>query len=131
MDSLPIAGFLALGFFGGFLCYGFLSHWFRLLLMSLGKHPPKTAAPDARARRGATVFLSLHPVTWLIVLGLPWGLYRLTVSPPSLRWLLFIAVALFGLLLPALIGVIAVKRILAKKRRAAIVDPDANRSRPL
>jgi hypothetical protein len=129
MDSLPIARFLALGFFCGFLCYGFLSHWFRLLLMSLGNHPPKAIAPDARARRGATVFLSLHPVTWLIVLGLPWGLYRLTVNPPSLRWLLFIAVALFGLLLPALIGVIAVKRMLAKKR-AGVVNPDANQSRP-
>jgi hypothetical protein len=129
MDSLPIAGFLTVGFFCGFLCYGFFSHWFRLLLMSLGKHPPKEAAPDAGARRGAIVFMSLHPVTWLIVLGLPWGLYRLTVNPPPLRWLLFIAVALFGLILPALIGVVAVKRLVAK-RRGSIVRPDANQSGP-
>ena len=92
----------------------------RLLLMSLGKHPPKEAPPAASARRGAIVFLSPHLVTWLIVLGLPWGLYRLAVDPPSLRWLLFIGVAAVGLMFPAIAGFIAVKRLLAKRRRSVL-----------
>ncbi len=116
MDSLPVAGFLALGFLGGFLCHGFFSHWFRLLLISLGKHPPQDPAPNASVRRGAMGFMLIHPVTWAIVLGLPWGLYRWAVHPPSLRWLSLAIAALIGLTLPATLGFVAVKRMIAREQ---------------
>jgi hypothetical protein len=126
MAHLPIYAFPLLGLFSGILCFGLLSHWSRLVMAALGKRQLKEARASAGARKSAAVFVAVHPFTWALVLGAPWGIFRVLMRPPPLPWLLFSIAVVVGVLLPAIIGIVAAMRLASAARRRAAVSKQTN-----
>ena len=97
MNSIPAIWPLPLGILVGLACGGIVVRWLALFLASIGKFFPKES-PAIRGRSIAPILLStlFHPVPWLIVVGIPYGLIRLVEAPPSAEWLWFLGgVALY------------------------------------
>jgi hypothetical protein len=114
MNSLP-AFFAALpGFLVGLLCVPLITHWIALLLTALGKPDPRRgAAPSGRV--WPTIFTVVHPVPWVLLLGLPFGIHRLIVNTPTPPWLWF-----FGAIATTLIAMTAVGFLFARKVRKQV-----------
>jgi hypothetical protein len=126
MAQLPIYAVPLIGFAAGFVCFGFFSHWLRLVLTAMGKHRYNEPAPDTRQRGGAAAFLLMHPVTWILVVGVPWGIYQLLVDPPSPPWLLFWLAAVIGVTLPGATGAIVMARLIRKAKRRGVAASGSN-----
>jgi hypothetical protein len=98
----------------GLLCAPLATHWIALLLTALGKPDPRREAARS-GRVWPTILTVVHPVPWLVLLGLPFGIYRLIVKTPTAPWLWF-----FGAIATTLIAMIAVGFLFARKVRKQI-----------
>jgi hypothetical protein len=65
----------------------------------------------------ANDFTVVHPVPWLVLLGLPFGIYRLIVNTPAPPWLWF-----FGAIATTLIAMIPVGFLFARKVRKQVTS---------
>ena len=81
MDDLPAYLAILPGFFVGTILLMLVSHWARLLITALGRNPEDDSPPDKHNRRWMLLFSIVHPVPWLLVLGLPWLLYQAASEP--------------------------------------------------
>lgn len=115
---MNIPSFLAVfpGFLAGNIAWLAVSHWLRLLFAAVG-NAPEAAQPGYRkqgAPKGAVwamVFSVLHPVTWLLLVGVPYGLHRLVTAPPRAGWLWFWAGAALALVLISVLAIVTVVKI--------------------
>src|ERR1700735_2352952 len=89
MNDLP--SFLAIlpGAMAGAACGLFLNHWLRLVLESFGKYPKTLPTTQPRSRRWPTVFSILHPVPWLLIVGIAVGTHKLLHEHAAAGWLWF------------------------------------------
>ena len=78
------------GLLAGSLCLSLVTHWITLLLSGWRRNPIDAPLPTT-GRVWARVFTAVHPVPWLLLLGLPYGTYRLLTDPPTAGWLWFFA----------------------------------------
>jgi hypothetical protein len=94
----PVIGF-ALGALVSALIYGPVVRWLTSLIRNL-----VSAEGRRETRRRGTwklllIFVTLHPVPWLFILGVPFVMYQLVRSPLHLLWLWMIVGGAVGAVL--------------------------------
>ena len=91
--------------------------------MAGGDKSQKTEKPTERrkkkAREDGQVVKSPEIVPWLLVLGIPYGLYRIISDPPSPGWLWFFGGIVFSISFIFLLSTLALR-----KQRALIARED-------
>ena len=90
------------GLLAGSLCLSLVTHWITLLLSGWRRNPIDAPLPTT-GRVCAHVLTVVHPVPWLLLLGIPYGTYRLLTNPPTAGWLWF-----FAGMLTAIVGTLVV-----------------------
>ena len=83
------------GLFAGSLCCSLATHWLALLLSGWRRNPIDAPLPTT-GRVWARVFTVIHPVPWLLLVGIPYGIYRFLTNPPPAGWRWFFAGVLVG-----------------------------------
>ncbi len=109
MTALPAYIAVLPGFFVGLLCGSLVTHWVALLLVALGI-PGRRAGAAPSGRVWAIVFTLVHPVFWLLFLGLPFGIHRLIVKTPTAPWLWFFSAITATLVAMTVVGVIFARK---------------------
>lgn len=100
MSELPPFWVTPFGLLTGFMCTSFLTHWIQILFVAIGKDPRSPPIPGSRT--SAVVVAIIHPVPWLLIIGIPMVILHALAEPPSEEWLWFVGsavmsvVALFG-----------------------------------
>ena len=108
------------GLFAGSMCFGLIVHWVTLLLSGLRRNPIDAPLPTTGRVLGR-IFTVIHPVPWLLLVGLPYGIHHLLTDPPAPGWRWFfagMAVAVVGSVLVA----VAALRGNSTRRPAAVLD---------
>lgn len=113
---LDVAAFVP-GLFAGSMCFGLIVHWITLLLSGLRRNPIAAPLPTT-GRIWGRIFAVIHPVPWLLLIGLPYGIWRLLTDPPAPGWRWFFAGMAAAVLGSVLMAVVAVKRDLARSSAA-------------
>lgn len=111
MDGFPAFWTVPLGMMAGALCVGLVTRWLMLCTVAWGAGAKEGGASAGRS--GAIVVLILHPTTWLLLAGLPLGVYRLFSQPPGAPWCWFYASAAL-----TFAAIFLVSFYLARKRSA-------------
>jgi len=106
VNSIPLSAALVLGAVLGLLVYGPVQRWLVTLLRTLRD-------PRRRTSFLMAIFATLHPAPWLLLIGLPYGAYRLWSDPLRGMW----ACVLTGAL--ATTGVVALVQSRARRRHEA------------
>ena len=108
MDGwLPALAFIP-GFFAGSLCMSMTLHWIALFSSGWWRSPIDAPLPSTSGRVWARIFSIVRPVPWLILIGIPYGTYRLFTTPPALGWQWFfggVAAAISVLLVASLLAI--------------------------
>ena len=78
------------GLFAGSMCFGLVVHWVTLLLSGLRRNPIDAPLPMS-GRIWGRIFTVIHPVPWLVLLGLPYAIGRFMTDPPAPGWRWFLA----------------------------------------
>ena len=93
------------GQFAGSMCFGLVVHWVTLLLSGLRRNPIDAPLPTT-GRIWGRIFTVIHPVPWLVLIGLPYAITRVITDPPAPGWRWFLAgmaAAILGSLLMAFV----------------------------
>lgn len=113
------------GLFAGSMCFGLIVHWVTLLLSGLRRNPIDAPLPTT-GRVWGRIFTVIHPVPWLVLIGIPYGIHRLVTDPPAPGRLWFIggmAVAVGG----SVMVVLAVLRRNSTRDAEAMADSATSR----
>jgi len=102
----------------GMFLTGFVVHWIALLLAALGRDLDGNRVPSSPGRRWPIVLAVVHPVPWLLLIGLPYGIYFLVTQPPPPGWLWFFYGALAGFLGSPLLAIYLVLRNRSQAKRS-------------
>jgi hypothetical protein len=113
-----------LGFLAGVLGLALSAGWLRRVAAAVGRPSPASPPAAPERRRPALLAVILHPVPWLLLLGLAFGLPRVVASPARAAWLMFLAGALGAVALNALLVWVAPQR--ARRHRATRRAPKAS-----
>lgn len=70
-------------------------------LLSGWRRNPVAAPLPMTGRVWARVFTVIHPLPWLMLVGIPFGLYRFLTNPPASGWRWF-----FGGMVAAVVGLL-------------------------
>ena len=112
MGAWPSLWLLPLGFVAGVLGLALSAGWLRSVAAALGRAAPPQSP---RRRRAALLDVARHPVPWLLLLGLAFGVPRVAASPSRAAWLTFLAGALAAVALNAALVWLAPRRV--RRRR--------------
>jgi hypothetical protein len=108
MNEVSPAFALLLGAVIGLLLFGPVQRWVATLVHTLRER----RARDGEHRKGSgallLIFATLHPAPWLLLLGLPYAVYRLWSDPLRWMWACLLAGALCAPLL--LLAALALRR---------------------
>jgi hypothetical protein len=107
------------GLFAGSLLSSLVTHWLALLLSGWRRNPIDAPLPMT-GRVWARILTAIHPVPWLLLIGIPYGIYRFLTNPPTIGWRWFHA----GVVL-AFVGTYLFAGIVLMKRRAKIAAENA------
>jgi hypothetical protein len=116
MDTLQHAWTFPLGFVAGLVTLRFLMQWILLLLAAIGRLPPQLGTASQRPRAAGIALAVVHPVPWLLILGLAIGLPLILSSPWRAEWLWFLAGMISAPALNGAMVYLAIRR--ARQRRA-------------
>jgi len=112
-----MAAFVAFlpGMLAGSLCFTIVVHWVTLLFSGWRRNPIDAPLPST-GRVLARVFTVIHPAPWLVLVGIPYAIYRLVSDPPAAGWRWFLAGMAAGLVGMLLLVAFALMR---NRRRGA------------
>jgi hypothetical protein len=117
MDALPPFWTLPFGCLVGVMAFSPVSRWFGFFLTVVIKDSRRTGVVFSGSRLLPILFATvLNPIPWLLLLGVPYGAYKLWLNPPSPTWQWFLA----GCVLGPLLLVIYVAVIFRRVRRAKL-----------
>jgi hypothetical protein len=109
------------GMLAGSLCASLITHWIALLLSGWRRNPIDAPLPTI-GRVWARVFTVIHPVPWLLIVGIPFGVYRFMTHPPATGWRWF-----FAGMVAAVLGTFAIAAIVlvrnSRRIAAAMAQP--------
>lgn len=94
MNAVPLpVAFLLGGLIGVLVCPP-MRRWLEGLRRALRQ--ARDAGPGARPSSGKllAIFVTMHPAPWLVVLGIPYVLYRAWTDPLRAMWLCLLAGAM-------------------------------------
>ena len=98
--AVPTYFALLLGAAIGLLVYGPVRRWAAGLRQAV-----RDRRARARGRRNSLallfIFATMHPAPWLLLLGLPYAVYRIATDPLRATWLCILAGALLAAFLAA------------------------------
>jgi hypothetical protein len=97
------------GLFAGSMCFGLVVHWVTLLLSGLRRNPIDAPLPTT-GRTWGRIFTVIHPVPWLILIGIPYGVHRFLSHPPAAGWRWFFAGMAAAIVGSILMAVVVLKR---------------------
>jgi hypothetical protein len=106
MSSWPALLAFFPGLFAGSMLFGIFTHWVTLLLGGWRRNPIAAPLP-LTGRVWARIFTVIHPLPWLVLGGIPFGIYKLLTNPPTPGWRWFFGgmiAAVVGLLLMAVVA---------------------------
>ena len=107
------------------MCFGLIVHWVTLLLSGLRCNPIDAPLPTTGLIWGR-IFTVIHPVPWLLLIGIPYGIHRFLTHPPAVAWRWFIAGMGAAVVGSVLMGVLVLKRN-STRSPAAMIDSDTRR----
>ncbi|MEI8297379.1 MAG: hypothetical protein WCH32_05065 [Pseudomonadota bacterium] len=106
---------LPLGFFAGLVATPLLFRWLLLLLASLGRLPPNLGTSAQRPQKSG-IFLTLtHPVPWLLLAGVIFGVPPALASAARAEWGWFLAGILAAPSVNASLVYMALRRARARR----------------
>ena|SRR5688572_27326212 len=108
------------GLFAGSMCFGLIVHWVTLLLSGLRRNPIDAPLPTTGRVLGR-IFTVIHPIPWLLLIGIPYGIHRFLTDPPAAGWRWFFAGMAAAVVGSILMAVVVLKRN-STRSSAAIVD---------
>lgn len=95
MTGIPPYLALLLGCLIGLLGYGPVSRWFVTLRQGIDDQMERPDEQRKDSRTLLLIFATMHPVPWLLLLGVPFALYQIAFGPLRSMWLwLFAGVGL-------------------------------------
>jgi len=97
-DDVPPAVALLIGTLIGVLLFGPVRRWVDTLVRTLRERSRNTQNRLAGSTKLLLIFATLHPAPWLILIGLPYGIYRLWSDPLRLIWGCLLAGSILGAL---------------------------------
>ena len=112
-DILSIAAVLP-GLIAGSLVVKLMIHWITLLLAGLGRGSDNTPLPQKSKLTWHLIFAVIHPVPWLLLLGVPYGIFHLAQDPPATGWLWFLGGTLFSVIATWLAAYIMTRKFNAR-----------------
>jgi hypothetical protein len=112
MSQLTALWPLPLGFLAGALGVGIFMRWLLLLLAAIGKLPRHLGTPSQRPRQVGIRSAIIHPVPWLLVAALVFGIPAIAASPARLEWIWFVA----GIVSAPVLNGVLVYRALRRSR---------------
>jgi hypothetical protein len=98
-DDVPPLFALLIGAMIGLLLYGPVKRWIVTLRRTLRERARNKDSQRAGSTKLLVIFATMHPAPWLIVIGLPYGIYRLWSDPLRLTWGCLLAGSILGALL--------------------------------
>jgi hypothetical protein len=107
------------GLFAGSLFSSLVTHWLALLLSGWRRNPIDAPLPTT-GRVLARIFTVIHPVPWLLLVGIPYGIHRFLTNPPTIGWRWFLA----GFVV-AFAGTYVFAGVVLMRRRAQIATENA------
>ena len=107
---------LPIGFVLSLFTVPLLMRWVLLVLGAMGRLPRNLGSPSQRPRAVGIGLAILHPVPWLILLGLVFGIPRAIASPARAEWLFFLVGVVCA---PALNAVLIYASIRRRRKRRA------------
>ncbi|MGA9025816.1 MAG: hypothetical protein WB440_07155 [Steroidobacteraceae bacterium] len=93
----PLLSFI-LGAMASALGYGPTKRWLATLRRVLGGSAPRDAQREDSLKL-LLMFVTLHPVPWFFILGVPFAIYQFLFGPLHTMWLWLIAGVLVGAVL--------------------------------
>ena len=121
MDALSHIWPLPLGFFAGLIAVPLLMRWVLLLLGAIGKLPPQLGSASQRPRAIGIGLAIAHPVPWLLLLGLAFGIPRIVASPSRAEWLWLLAGVVAAPAINAAMVYASIRRV--RRKRAGRSSP--------
>jgi hypothetical protein len=101
----------------GCLAAGRIGHWIQFLLTVLGRSPARPSLAVGPLQRGPLLLATVaHPVPWLVLSGIGFGVHRLFGPPISAVWIWFFCGFFFGPLI--LLVLIQLKIARLRRKRA-------------
>lgn len=98
-DEVPPAIAFLIGAAIGVLLYGPLRRWIVTLVRTLRERARNKDGQRPGSTKLLLIFATLHPAPWLILVALPYGIYRLWSDPLRLTWGCLLAGSILGALL--------------------------------
>ena len=115
MDALSKIWPLPIGFVAGLAAVPLVMKWILLLLGSIGKLPSRLGSASQRPGAVGIGLTLAHPVPWLLLLGLAFGIPRIIASPWRTQWLWFVAGLVSAPALNAALVYAAIRRARGKR----------------
>ena len=92
---------LLLGAVIGVLLYGPIQRWVLTFRRTLRERAAQGAGQRPASKALLLIFATLHPAPWLLIIGLPYAVYRLWYDPLRVTWACLLAGGVAGALLVA------------------------------
>ncbi len=103
-DDVPPLIALLVGALIGVLLYGPLQRWIVTFARTLRARSRNKEGQRPGSTKLLVIFATLHPAPWLILVGLPYGIYRLWSDPLRFTWACLLAGSILGALLMVAFG---------------------------
>ena len=129
MNGLPSFWTLMPGVVAGCFAVGRIGHWLQLVLVALGRDPAHPRTIVGPVQRGPLVLATVvHPVPWLLLLGVGFGIHRLFGGPIDPPWRWFFIGFVLG---PLVFGTLLYFKVqqIRRRRLAGIPAPSLRKSR--
>jgi hypothetical protein len=112
------------GVIAGCLVVGRVGHWIQLLLAALGRDPARPAVVVRPVQRGPLLLATVvHPVPWLVLIGIGLGIHRLFGAPIGAAWIWFFSGFLFGPVFLLALMYFKIARLRRKRAQGSVTPP--------
>ena len=114
MSNMSSVAAVLPGILAGSIIVQFVIHWAHLLLAGLRRDSDSSPSPEQSKLNWALLFAVIHPVPWLLLVGVPYGIFRLVQNPPADGWLWFFGGIVFWVIACLLLAYLVTRKVRAR-----------------